>query len=63
MKTLKEFIDKLATMWPLMTEEEQNVMCDVIIKGNIITLNTAIKHINKKITARKKEELNENKTN
>ena len=63
MKTLREFIDKLAAMWPLMIEEEKNVMCDAIIKGNIITLNTAIKHINKKITTRKKEELNENKTN
>jgi hypothetical protein len=63
MKTLREFIDKLAAMWPLMTNEEKDVMCNAIVKGNIITLNTAIKHINKKIKAREKEGLNENKTN
>ena len=63
MKTLREFIDKLAAMWPLMTNEEKDVMCNAIVKGNIITLNTAIKHINKKIKTREKESLNEDKTN
>jgi hypothetical protein len=63
MKTLREFIDKLAAMWPLMTNEEKDVMCNAIVKGNIITVNTAIKHINKKIKTREREGLNENKTN
>ena len=63
MKTLKEFIDKLATMWPLMNDEEKDVMCNAIVQGNIIALNTAIKHINKKINKRKAEALNENQTN
>ena len=61
MKTLREFIDKLAGMWPKMTNEEKDVMCQAIIKGNIIILNTALKHINKKIKEREKN--NENKTN
>lgn len=61
MKTLREFIDKLAGIWPKMTNEEKDVMCQAIIKGNIITLNTALKHINKRIKEREKN--NENKTN
>ena len=64
MKTLREFIDKLAAMWPLMNDEEKDMMCSAIVKGNIISVNTAIKHINKKIITRKKGELkNENKIN
>ena len=62
MKTLREFIDKLAGMWPKMTSEEKDVVCQAIIKGNIIALNTAFKHINKRISKREKEN-NENKTN
>jgi hypothetical protein len=62
MKTLREFIDKLADMWPKMTSEEKDTMCQAIIKGNIITLNTALKHINKRIKEREKQK-NENKTN
>ena len=61
MKTLREFIDKLSRMWPKMTNEEKDMMCQAIIKGNIIALNTAFKHINKKIKEREKN--NENKTN
>ena len=62
MKTLKEFIDKVASMWPKMTNEEKDAMCQAIIKGNIVTLNTAFKHINKRIKEREKGN-NENKTN
>jgi hypothetical protein len=62
MKTLREFIDKLAGMWPKMTSEEKDAMCQAIIKGNIITLNTAFKHINKRIKERENGN-NENKTN
>ena len=62
MKTLREFIDKIAGMWPKMTNEEKDMMCQAIIKGNIITLNTALKHINKRIKEREKQK-NENKTN
>jgi hypothetical protein len=61
MKTLREFIDNVAGMWPKMTNEEKDTMCQAIIKGNIITLNTALKHINKTIKEREKN--NENKTN
>lgn len=61
MKTLREFIDKLAGMWPKMNDEEKDAVCQAIIKGNIITLNTAFRHINKRIKEREKK--NENKIN
>ena len=63
MKTLKEFIDRVVVMWPKMTNEEKDALCEAIVKGNVITLNTAFKYINKRIKEREKQAKNENKTN
>ena len=57
MKTLREFIDKVATMWPKMTNEEKDIMTNAILTGNVFEVNKALKTIQKEIKKR------ENKTN
>ena len=57
MKTLKEFLDKVATMWPKMINEEKDMMANAILTGNVFEVNKALKTIQKEIKKR------ENKTN
>jgi hypothetical protein len=57
MKTLKEFLDKVATMWPKMKEEEKDMMTNAILAGNVFEINKVLKTIQKEIKKR------ENKTN
>lgn len=57
MKTLKEFIDKVAGMWPKMTNEEKDMITNAILTGNAFEVNKALKTIQKEIKKR------ENKTN
>lgn len=57
MKTLKEFLDKVASMWPKMKEEEKIVFCSAIATGNVFEINKIVKTIQKEIKTR------ENKTN
>ena len=57
MKTLKEFIEKVAKMWPKMTEEQKDKLCNGILEGNIFALNKILKQTQKELL------LNENKTN
>ena len=42
MKTLKEFLDKVTSMWPKMKEEEKDVFCNTITTGNIFEINKII---------------------
>ena len=57
MKTLREFIDKTVEMWPKITEQEKRGFCEALSTGNIFTLNTVLKKLQKEIKKR------ENKTN
>ena len=57
MKTLREFLDKVAIMWPKMKEEEKDMMTKAILAGNVFEVNKALKAIQKEIKKR------ENKTN
>lgn len=52
MKTLKEFLDKVATMWPKMKEEEKNMLTDSIITGSVFEINRALKFVQKEIKKR-----------
>ena len=52
MKTLKEFLDKVAIMWPKMKEEEKDIMTNAILTGNIFEVNKALKTIQKEIKKR-----------
>jgi hypothetical protein len=52
MKTLKEFLDKVATMWPKMKEEEKNMLTDSILTGNVFEINRALKFVQKEIKKR-----------
>lgn len=52
MKTLKEFLDKVATMWPKMKEEEKNTLTDSILTGNVFEINKVLKTIQKEIKKR-----------
>ena len=52
MKTLREFIDKLAGMWPKMTNEEKDMMTNAILTGNVFEVNKALKTIQKEIKKR-----------
>ena len=57
MKTLREFIDKVATMWPKITNEEKDMITSAILTGNIFEINKVLKKLQKEIKKR------ENKTN
>ena len=52
MRTLREFIDKLAGMWPKMTNEEKDMMTNAILTGNVFEVNKALKTIQKEIKKR-----------
>lgn len=62
MKTLKEFIDGVASLWPNLLDEEKDLLCQTILEGNVFKINKILKTLNKNIKEREKQK-NENKTN
>ena len=52
MRTLREFIDKLAGMWPKMTNEEKDMMANAILTGKVFEVNKILKLVQKEIKNR-----------
>lgn len=52
MKTLKEFLDKITSMWPKMKEEEKDAFCNTIATGSVFEINKMVKTIQKEIKKR-----------
>lgn len=52
MRTLREFLDKLAGMWPKMTNEEKDMMTNAILTGKVFEVNKILKLVQKEIKNR-----------
>jgi len=64
MKTMIEFIDKIANMWPHMTKEEKENFCTALTTGSVFKVNAILKEVQKNIKNReKRKNKDENKTN
>ena len=54
MKTLKEFIDGVTSLWPNLLDEEKDLLCQTILEGNVFKINKILKTLNKNIKEREK---------